>query len=74
MRLAERSVGSIERNSLQENAFAIGEHDGDYFALDLARPSSSDFVVRGVFNNGTSGNVLAYETSEAWLAAGKPRY
>jgi hypothetical protein len=74
----ERSLEDDERQELTPHQllpFAIGEHDGDYFALDLARPSGSDFAVRGVFNNGTGGNVLAYETSDAWLAAdGTPRY
>lgn len=74
----ERSLEDEERKELTPHQllpFAIGEHDGDYFALDLARPSGSDFAVRGVFNSGTGGNVLAYETSDAWLAAdGTPRY
>lgn len=77
-RKLERSLEDDERQELTPHQllpFAIGEHDGDYFALDLGRPSGSDFAVRGVFNNGTGGNVLAYETSDAWLAAdGRPRY
>jgi hypothetical protein len=74
----ERSLEDDERKELSPHQllpFARGEHDGDYFALDLARPTGDDFAVRGVFNNGTGGNVLAYETSRAWLEAdGAPVY
>lgn len=57
--------------------FGVGEHDGDYFALDLAAPfaGTADFAVRGIFNRGTGGGVLAYPSSAAWLAAdGHPIY
>lgn len=56
--------------------FAVGEHEDDYFALDLACPAGADdFAVRGVFGEGLGGEVLAYPSSEAWLAAdGEPRY
>jgi hypothetical protein len=56
--------------------FAVGEHEDDYFALDLACPAGADdFAVRGVFGAGLDGEVLAYPSSKAWLAAdGAPRY
>lgn len=49
--------------------FAIGEHDGDYYALDLSQPTGDDFSVRVFFNKGDGGSELVFPNSAAWLEA-----
>ncbi|MDP1821681.1 MAG: SMI1/KNR4 family protein [Archangium sp.] len=80
-RKLERALEPGERHPVsgrphQLLPFGEGEHEGDYFALDLSQPADAgDFAVRGIFNRGTGGGVLAYASSVAWLAAnGMPRY
>jgi hypothetical protein len=49
--------------------FAVGEHENEYFALDLAAPTTTgDFAVLVLFLGGAEGWV-AYPSSAAWIAA-----
>jgi hypothetical protein len=49
--------------------FAVGEHENEYFALDLAAPTTTgDFAVLVHFLGGGEGWV-AYPSSAAWIAA-----
>lgn len=55
--------------------FAVGEHDEEYFALDLARPSDGDFAVLVVFLGRGGEGWVAYPSSAAWIAGdGITRY
>lgn len=70
----ERTLAGDERGH-RVLPFALGEHDGDFFALDLSQPAGDDFAVIGFFNHGAGGYVVAYPTSAAWLRAdGAPVY